>query len=509
MFCSNCGSRLLDGTNQCLHCGRVEASLKINRPAAPVFQEEPKKRRAPWVVGVLSTLAVAGLSTALVLLGPGAAMPGVSGVPGIPTELPSARPATVKMVPDADGPLSPGWELRKSTLGGEGAEVTWLQPGALDERFVDLGVVVSAAKDATYVRGVDLSKGAIVWQHRLNGRAACAYDRTEAVICFSSTREATRLALSGGELVGPTRRTTVEEPAKVWVAPDGAYYVASATSGAEKAVDKGGKSVKTWPLTVRLARVDAGGAVVWSTQGSLWSSTRQIELDGSDTLVALTTTLAGSGTPALIRTQLGGSAVVADGTSTTLLPDGRLAAQGEGTQVLLDSSGKELFPIPGAALGDLTRDLPVDKVPAMSLVPPQRNLPGHPQAPTLVSIAPTGATGALGKGRPVAVCGGALVTTTAPEDPISLSAQGVADGRQLWSVPYPDALVDVVCDGKRVIALTKDSQGVLSARAYFTATGDPAWRQEYKDRKLSLVTAVAHQGWLMFDQESGSYVMVG
>lgn len=495
MFCSHCGSRLLEGSNQCLHCGRIESSVQVAAPERPELAQERRRRRAPWIVGILLGLGVVGLSIAVVL------QAAARFVPPPPPEQPTlpAEPPTTKVVPPLGSAPSEGWTLAMDEIRPEGFEQPqFVYPGVLQPKYADLAVIVSVSSERSYLRGLNLANGGILWVRPLTGRVACAYDRRESLVCFSSEREALTVSLADGK-VSDTHVSQAESPGQVWVSATGGVFVLSIA-------DPGGDDVHD--VNATLVRVDpAKGDVTWTQTATLPSQpgTRPV-LTGAGPLVAVQTQARGT-TPTMVRVQDGGARVgsLVDGLDVTLLPDGRLGVQkGVNDSTLYDASGKELFPVKARLTTIPGRDVPSAEVPTLGIVTPPED-PANPQPPTLLVVQPTGAVAAIGTGTPQLVCGGLLLTHDGVSARHVFQAQALEGGSQAWTAPQEGDLLATACDGSRLLAMTREN-GLPVLRAFALSTGDVLWRTQFAER--SYVGEVPGRGWLLSNDKERRWVMV-
>ncbi len=499
MFCSHCGATLLAGSNQCLHCGRITASVPVDVPRRPTMPVERPRRRRAWMVGVLLVLvnAVLAVGVGMQALVP-LAVPSPTPAAGKPV-----HPPTVGLVPPLERGPSEAWSVALADLRPEGsAAPVFVYPGEYDERYADLAVVVSAAADKTYVRALSLSNGATAWIRPLAGRAACGFDRDAGLWCFSSTLEVTRLGLVDGAVVG-RHVGRVEAPARVWVSASGGVFVLAVA-------DPGGDGVRE--LGVTLTRVDGAGGTLWTQTARLAAGPgRTARLHGTASLVAVSTVAPGADgaaderTPAMVRTQDSGARVgsLVDGADVTVLPDGRLGvATGTNASTLFDASGKELFPVKARLVGGVARDVAAERVPTLAVV---RASGSTPQPPTLIAVQANGSASALGQGTPLAVCGGLLIAEDAVSATPAFTAQELEKGAQVWQVPHAGVQLASACDGKRFVAWTSEG-GVPVAHGYALTTGDPVWRVEFRDREFH--SDVPGRGWFVFDAREQRLVLV-
>ena len=499
MFCSHCGSQLLAGSNQCLHCGRIESSVHVAEPERPELEAERRRRRAPWLVGVPLALINAALVVVLGLIVSGwFALPDADDGPSRPAE-----PATVGVVPPMDRAPSEAWTLPLASLGGEGFDrARFIYPGEYVDRLADLAIAVSASDDQTYVRGIDLTSGAVRWQRPLDGRVVCGFDRVESLVCFGSTREVTTLHADDGAPSSP-RLGNIEAPTDVWVAPSGAILVLSTE-------DPGGDGVHDVHLT--LTRTDLTGKPAW-TQTSVLAMRPgdRPRLYGAGPLVAVGTEMSDAdgrrATPTMLRYVESGAKVpgLVDGHDVTLLPDGRIGVQEQSSKSkLYDASGKELFPVSGRLALPGGRDVPSGKVPTLAVAYPPVD-PQNPQPPTLLSVSSTGGSASLGLGVPVLVCGGLLITDDAVSAERTVSAQTLDGGSQVWTRGRQGDLLDAACDGKRLLAMTQEEgRPVLRGRAL--VTGDIEWAAPFDERVYD--SRVPGHGWFLFNPKDDALVLV-
>lgn len=499
MFCSHCGSRLLEGSNQCLHCGRIESSVRLSAPDRPELADERRRRRAPWFVGILLTLGVIGLALGVFWQASARFVPPTP--PPEPTR--PGEPPTEKVLPPLGAAPSEGWTVPLSDLQPEGFAVpVFLYPGVLQPAYVDLAVVVSVGEDRSYVRGLDLANGAIRWVRPLTGRVSCAYDRLESMLCFTSEREALTLSLADGA-VTDAHLSRAEAPASVWVSPSGGIFVLSVS-------DPGGEGVHD--VGVTLVRVNGtDGNLLWTQTATLplQAGTRP-GLTGVGPLVAVRTQAsgpAGATTPTMLRTQDAGARVgsLVDGLDATLLPDGRIGVQhAVNDSTLYDASGKELFPVKARVTTIPGRDVPSAQVPTIGVVtpPPETD---NPQPPTLLSIQPTGAVASLGVGSPQLVCGGLFVTHDGVSARRVFQAQALEGGSQAWTVPQEGDLLSTACDGSRLFALSSEN-GMPVLRGYALSTGDVLWRAQFEER--GYIGEVPGRGWMLRNDKENRWVMV-
>lgn len=497
MFCSHCGSRLLEGSNQCLHCGRIEPSVRVAEPARPELGEERRRRRAPWVVGAL--LVVVNLALALGVASQAFVAPDAAPTPAGPQR--PAEPPTEKILPAAERPLAEGWALSVAELQPEGfAAPVFVFPGELNPQWADLAVVVSASDEASYVRGLSLTQGSVLWVARLIGRVVCNHDRLDAVVCVSSDRSINTVRLVDGTVL-TTHTGSVEAPQQVWVSPTGGLFVLSY-------VDPGGEGVRE--LGVTLTRVGDDGVTLATTTGTLPSRAgAPVSLHGAGPLLAVTTQADapyGPTTPTLLRTQsdLGRVGALVDGLDVTVLPDGRLGVRTDlNSATLYDASGKELFPVAARLVTLPGRDVPSAETPTLGLVASTDET--APQPPTLLGVQPNGATAALGQGTPQLVCGGLLVTHDAVSPQRTFHAQEREGGSEVWQAPQHGELVDTACDGRRLLALTWENEMPV-LRGYALTTGDTLWQVPFERR--TVVAEVPGRGWLLHDPQENRIVIV-
>lgn len=487
------------GLEPCLHCGRIETSAPVAAPDRPERADERRRRRAPWLVGILLAVGVIGLALGVFWQASARFVPPPQPVePTRPAEAP-----TEKVLPPLGAAPSEGWTLPVSDPQPQGvAAPVFLYPGVLQPAHADLAVVVSAAEDRSYVRGLDLTSGAIEWVRPVTGRVACAYDRLESVLCFTSEREALTISL-GDWSVTDTHFSRAESPASVWVSASGAIFVLSVS-------DPGGEGVHE--VGVTLVRVNGtDGTLLWTQTATLpMQSGTLAELTGVGPLVAVRTQAsgpAGSTTPTMLRTQEAGVRIggLTDGLDATVLPDGRIGVQhAVNDSTLYDSSGKELFPVKARVTTIPGRDVPSAQVPTIGVVTPPAD-PDNPEPPTLVAIQPTGAVASIGTGSAQLVCGGLLVTHDGVHNPRVFQTQALAGGSQTWTTRQEGDLVSTACDGSRLVAMTIEN-GMPVLRGYALSTGDVVWRAQYEER--SYVGEVPGRGWLLRNDKENRWVMV-
>ncbi len=498
MFCSTCGSKLLEHSNQCLHCGRIEPTVAGPTVAAPVWSDDrPARPWLPWLVGVVLAAIVASLATLLVWPQPSGPGPTASPSPTRPL-----HPATVGMIDPLERPPSEGWGLAQAELVPAGfTAVEWVYPGELDDSLRGLGVAIATSPTRSSLQAISLANGAVAWRKVVDGRVACAYDRAGALACFSSQGQLLRLDLKTGNAV-VTKSTTVGNPAQVWVAPDGALHVAALAEPTDR------PAVRT--VGVQVSRVDADGNVLWTQGGSLPAGEGQVpRLTGTPTHVVVASAVVTDGrlsTPSIVLTPKGQRvANVPDGADVTVLPDGRLAVASADRTTFFDGTGKELFAVAGRVALASVRDVAVDQVPVTSVVTPPVQAGGTPQPPQLLRVEASGATPALGKGVPLAVCGGLLITENTVGTPASFASQALTQGAKAWEVNHDGVRVAHACDGKRFIAVTIVG-GTPVATAYWLTTGEPAWKVEFKDKDYRGI--VPGVGWLVHDKRTDRTAVV-
>lgn len=501
MFCSNCGSKLLEGSNQCLHCGRIETSVSVDAAARPVWEEERRRRKLPWVVGILTGVLVVALAVLVFWPEP---LPTPGPPPGPPPK--PAYAVRLGTVPPVESGPSEGWGVAYADVQPEGTDaLAWVQPAELDADRSELVVAVASSKTKTYVRALGTQNGGTAWQKVLPGRAACGFDRVESLVCLSSTLELTIVNLKTGE-AQPPKTGKVEAPSQVWVSPSGGIFVLSIGDPGEP------KPVRT--LSVTLTRVDADAKTVWTQAGQLPAQEgHSAQLVGTDALVAVqTVTFDDRGvatTPTLLLTQDKGTRIggFKDGSDITLLDNGWLGAYGGERSTVFDSSGKELFGVAGRVTRVGVRDLPGAEVPGLAVSYPKPQPGGAPQPPQLLRFEASGAASSLGQGVPRGVCAGQLVTENYVAAPNAYAAQTLDKGTRTWGdAVHAGTFVSGACDGKRFLALTADD-GLLVLRAYAMSVGEPAFKPlQLKDR--SFVGFFHGIGWMVRDEQQKRYVMV-
>lgn len=483
MLCSTCGSKLLDGSNVCLHCGRVEASVRPATTAAPVWVETPRRRVLPWIVGVLLAALLAGL--ALFVFWPRVE-------PVAPRK--PAFPDAAGLVSSLERAPTEGWTIPLADLKPAGTDrLAFVVPAEVDAARRDVVVAVASGAEKTYLRAMAPESGGVRWSRVLPGRHVCAFDRADGLVCLSHTRQLVTVDLTTGQPGTPVP-VTVESPGQVWVAPDGAVFVLSVAEVA---------GAPTRTLGVTVTRVAATGQTVWTQTANLVAAQGVgATLVGNDTVVAVQT-IAVDGptlvTPTMARRQERGDrlAAVPDGADATLMLDGRLAVGTAGRSTVFDGAGVELFPVVGRVTGVPIRDTPADRTPAFSVAHPAQAAGAQPQPPQLLRIEPNGANPAEARGFPRAVCGGALVYEDLVATPPTFGAKPLQSGGHAWHLPHEGEYVAGACDGKRFAALTREN-GALVVRGYLVGVGDVAWKTNpLADRDY--LGFLAGAGWVLRD----------
>lgn len=499
MFCSHCGSQLIAGSNQCLHCGRMESSVHVVAPDRPELEAERRRRRAPWLVGIPLVLINVALLVPLALIVSGwFVLPEPDSGPLRPVE-----PVTMGVVPTVDRAPAEAWTLPLAGLGGEGFDrPRFIYPGEYAEELANLAVAVSASDEQTYLRGIDLTSGGVQWTVTLDGRLACGFDRVDSLVCFSSTREVTMVHAADGAK-STSKLGTIEAPTDVWVATDGAVFVLSAA-------DPGGEGIHDVHLA--LTRTDATGKPVWTQQATLpIHPGDRPQLYGAGPLVAVSTRGRDAdgrpATPTMLRYAESGVTVpgLVDAHDVTLLPDGRFGVQEQPNKSkLYDPSGKELFPVAGRLVLPGGRDLPSDKIPTLALAYPAVD-ERDPQPPTLLAVEPSGGLRSLGQGVPALVCAGLLIVDDAVSAERTFSAQTLDGGSQVWANVHPGDRLDVACDGKYLLVLTQeDGRPVVRVRSL--KTGDAEWAPGFADRRYD--SRVPGHGWFLYNPKDDALVLV-
>lgn len=490
MNCTRCGQPLQPGHAFCPRCGQPAAAAVPAAPpgrppqpgvpwagqppaAASAAAAAPAPRRRPtWpllavAVAVLAALAAAWFLVLPRFLGGEDELGDMQGV--VPPQ-PKAPVGALRL----NSVLPPVW------------------PGAVHAADAGLVLLPTPELDDSYgatpvwkaVEARDLASGRTLWAADL-GRSVCALGRPGALLCLDGSQARTYDLRTGASrtlgALGPL-------PGRLLSYPDGFFVTLSWTPPPGT-----GSAASVSPRSFALTGYDAGARQRWS-RTLLASATGDdpmlgrlagdvvVYARGQDRLSATLqlTWLAYLRDPATGEPLPG----VQEGVAATALPGRRLLVRTAAGFDVLDARGRAVASAAESASATMTYLVDDGSVPAFVVE--------QPDASSWTVHGLDGSRWSTAE-RPVAVCGGVVVT--APQQPAGAKASGVriardATGAEKWRLTLPiapDRYSRVLCDGQRVI---ESDAGTVVAYA----SGGLAWTAAVAGADGASLLGVRHGG---------------